>query len=155
MEYMVIVLSFAPSAAAVGHCDFVRPTCESKSVRRSAFSKRWAWQFVFEKRLVETLETKLFRHLHFCNDLLSLSGVNFTTFGVPGARFRWLLHIGGYHVQTSLFEKLFDQFLIDFRGQLGPFLASKNRPPAHFLSPWRHFERQNIPFGFFVGGFFF
>ena len=43
-----IVLSFAPSAAAVWHCDRVRITRESKSVRHSVFFKRWAGQFVFE-----------------------------------------------------------------------------------------------------------
>ena len=37
-----IVLSFAPSAAAVWHCDRVRITCESRSVRHSVFFKRWA-----------------------------------------------------------------------------------------------------------------
>ena len=33
-----IVLSFAPSAAAVWHCDHVRIPCESNSVRHSVFS---------------------------------------------------------------------------------------------------------------------
>ena len=31
--YKHIVLSFAPSAATVGHCDIVRITCESNPVR--------------------------------------------------------------------------------------------------------------------------
>ena len=43
-----IVLSFAPSAAAVRHCDRVKIACESNAVRQSVFFKRW--QFVFEKR---------------------------------------------------------------------------------------------------------
>ena len=38
------MLSFAPSAAAVGHCDLVRITWESNSVRHSVFIKRWALQ---------------------------------------------------------------------------------------------------------------
>ena len=33
----IIVLSFAPSAAAVWHCDHVRIPCESNSVRHSVF----------------------------------------------------------------------------------------------------------------------
>ena len=44
----IIVLSFAPSAAAVRHCDRVKIACESNAVRHSVFFKRW--QFVFEKR---------------------------------------------------------------------------------------------------------
>ena len=36
-EVSVIVLSFAPSAAAVWHCDHVRIPCESNSVRHSVF----------------------------------------------------------------------------------------------------------------------
>ena len=38
VEYVYIVLSFAPSAAAVWHCDHVRIPCESNSVRHSVFS---------------------------------------------------------------------------------------------------------------------
>ena len=41
-----ILLSFAPSAAAVWHCDRVRITYERNSVRHSVFFKRWAGQFV-------------------------------------------------------------------------------------------------------------
>ena len=37
-EVRRIVLSFAPSAAAVWHCDHVRIPCESNSVRHSVFS---------------------------------------------------------------------------------------------------------------------
>ena len=40
------MLSFAPSAAAVWHCDRVRITCERNSVRHSVFFKRWAGQCV-------------------------------------------------------------------------------------------------------------
>ena len=39
------MLSFAPSAAAVWHCDRVRITRERNSVRQS-FLKRWAGQFI-------------------------------------------------------------------------------------------------------------
>ena len=52
-EYNIIVLSFAPSAAAVWHCDRVRITCESNSVRHSVFFKRWAGQFVIIVHEVE------------------------------------------------------------------------------------------------------
>ena len=45
---MYIVLSFAPSAAAVGHCDRVRIMCESDPVRHSVSFKHLAEQFVFE-----------------------------------------------------------------------------------------------------------
>ena len=41
-----IVLSFAPSAAAVWHCERGKITCESNSVRHDVFFKRWAGQFV-------------------------------------------------------------------------------------------------------------
>ena len=55
VDWELIVLSFAPSAAAVWHCDLVRITCERKSVRHSVFVpalgiafffQRWAGQFV-------------------------------------------------------------------------------------------------------------
>ena len=43
-----IVLSFAPSAAAVWHCDRERITCERNSARHSVFPfKRLAGQYVF------------------------------------------------------------------------------------------------------------
>ena len=43
-----IVLSFAPSAAAVRHCDRVRITCEKISARLSVFSKRWVYARCWE-----------------------------------------------------------------------------------------------------------
>ena len=46
------MLSFAPSAAAVWHCDRVRITCERNSVRHSVFFKRWVRQFIQTLRAV-------------------------------------------------------------------------------------------------------
>ena len=43
---LFIVLSFAPSAAAVWHCDHVRIPCESNSVRHSVFSQRFSQRFL-------------------------------------------------------------------------------------------------------------
>ena len=40
------VLSFAPSAAAGGHYDRVRITCECDTVRLNLFLKRWAWRLL-------------------------------------------------------------------------------------------------------------
>ena len=45
-QYSTIVLSFAPSAAAVWHCDHVRIPCESNSVRHSVFSQRFSQRFL-------------------------------------------------------------------------------------------------------------
>ena len=47
-ENKQILLSFAPSAAAVWHCDRERITCERNSARHSVFPfKRLAGQYVF------------------------------------------------------------------------------------------------------------
>jgi hypothetical protein len=46
------VLSCAPSAAAVWHCDRVRIMYGNNSVRHSVFCKRWAWPFVVENKLL-------------------------------------------------------------------------------------------------------
>jgi len=59
-----IVLSFAPCAAAVWHCDRVRITCESNSVRHNVLFKRWAGQFVFEQKVsTKALEKTLLKSL--------------------------------------------------------------------------------------------
>ena len=55
MYILFIVLSFAPSAAAVWHCVRMRITCERNSVRHSIFFKRWAGQFVI---IIHEVETK-------------------------------------------------------------------------------------------------
>ena len=49
----LIVLSFAPSAAAVWHSDRGRITCERNSGRQSVCVKRWAGQFVIIIHVVE------------------------------------------------------------------------------------------------------
>ena len=43
---IAILLSFAPSAAAVWHCDRVTIRGESKSVRHTFVFKHWAWPFL-------------------------------------------------------------------------------------------------------------
>ena len=78
-----IVLSFAPSAAFVWHCERGRITCERNSVRHSVFFKRWAGQFVIWRFIYRGFFQ--FRG-QFCGDFLSLFGVILITFGVPGPR---------------------------------------------------------------------
>ena len=41
-----ILLSFAPSAAAVWHCNRVRIKGQRKSVRHTFVFKHWAWPFI-------------------------------------------------------------------------------------------------------------
>ena len=81
--YISIVLSFAPSATAVWHCDRGRIMCGSNSARRGVFFKRWARQFVIRRFFYGGF----FKFGgQFCGDFLLLFGVFLITFGVPGPR---------------------------------------------------------------------
>ena len=68
LPQMNIVLSFAPSAAAVWHCERGRITCERNSVRHNVFFKRWAEQLViwrlFYGCFVEIPRTRVKVHFH-------------------------------------------------------------------------------------------
>ena len=117
-----IVLSFAPSAAAVWHCERGRITCERNSVQHNVFCKRWAKQFViwrfFYGSFVEFQG-------QFCGDFLLLFGVILATFGVPG-------HRGPSRDPFWQHGRKRDENKLDFLSFWAPFWGPSGRPLEPF-----------------------